>query len=125
MKGTMQEALPWLFWTWCYSHRLELACKDALSSRLFKDTEEMLLRLYLIHAKSPKKSRELSDIASDLKEFFELSKGGNLPVQFQGSQWISHKRSALQRLLTVMAPTSITLQHWLKTNPLELTTELS
>ena len=51
MKSTMHEALPQLFWTWCYSHRLELVCKDALSSKLFKDLEEMLLRLYLLYAK--------------------------------------------------------------------------
>ena len=82
----MQETLPWLFWTWCYSHHLELACKDALSSRLFKDIEEMLLRLYLIYAKSSKKSCELSDIVSDLKEVFELPKGGDLLVRSQGSR---------------------------------------
>ena len=29
MKGQMQSALPWLHWAWCYSHHLELACKDA------------------------------------------------------------------------------------------------
>ena len=29
MKGIMQRALPWLFWAWCYAHRLELACKDS------------------------------------------------------------------------------------------------
>ena len=55
MKSTMQEALPWLFWTWCYSHHLELACKDALSSKLFKDLEEMLLRLYLLYANHRRK----------------------------------------------------------------------
>ena len=30
-KGRMQRELPWLFWAWCYAHRLELACKDSLS----------------------------------------------------------------------------------------------
>ena len=98
MKSTMQEApLPCLFWTWCYSNRLELACKDALSSKLFKDLEEMLLRLYLLYTKSPKKAQELSDIASDLKEVFKLPKGGDMPVRAQGSRWICHKRAALQR----------------------------
>ena len=45
MRGTMQRALPWLFWAWCYAHRLELACHDSLSSNLFKDIQEMLLML--------------------------------------------------------------------------------
>ena len=26
MRGQMQQALPWLYWSWCYAHRLELAC---------------------------------------------------------------------------------------------------
>lgn len=29
LKGTIQRAPPWLYWPWCYSHRLELASKDA------------------------------------------------------------------------------------------------
>ena len=68
MKGKLQKQLPWLYWTWCYAHRLELACKDAFSSQLFKDIAEVLLRLYYLYAKSPKKSRELADIVEDLKE---------------------------------------------------------
>ena len=67
-KAQMQEALPWLFWGWYYSHRLELACKDAFSSTLFSAINEMLLRLYYVYEKSPKKSRELESIVSDLKQ---------------------------------------------------------
>ena len=32
MKGKLQHVMPWLFWAWCYVHRLELACKDALTN---------------------------------------------------------------------------------------------
>ena len=71
MKGKLQKELPWLYWTWCYAHRLELACKDAFSSTLFKDIAEVLLRLYYLYAKSPKKSRELAIIVEDLKEIWE------------------------------------------------------
>ena len=28
----MQEVLPWLFWSWCFSHSWELACKDACTT---------------------------------------------------------------------------------------------
>ena len=35
MKGKIHRELPWLFWAWCYAHRLELACKDSFSSGLF------------------------------------------------------------------------------------------
>lgn len=31
---------------------------------------------------------------------FELPEGGNLPVRSQGSRWISHKRNALQRVIS-------------------------
>ena len=40
----------------------------------------MLLKLYCVHAKSPKKSHELTNIVSDLQEVFEFPKGGDLPV---------------------------------------------
>ena len=99
MKGKMQRQLPWIFWAWCYAHRLELACKDAFCSQLFKDLSEMLLRLYYLYSKSPKKCRELADIVEDLKEIFEFPKGGNVPVRSQGSRWITHKRKALQRVV--------------------------
>ena len=62
VRGQIQNALPWLFWAWCYCHRLELACHDSLSSSLFKEIDEMLLRLYYLYEKSPKKCRELLDL---------------------------------------------------------------
>jgi len=39
---------------------------------LFKGIEEMLLRLYYLYKKSPKKTHELAAIADDLKEVFEF-----------------------------------------------------
>ena len=99
MRGTMQMELPWLFWEWCYAHRLELACKDSLSSKLFKDIQEMLLRLYYLYKKAAKKSRELLDIVEDLREVYDFSQGGDLPVRAQGSRWITYKRHALQRVI--------------------------
>ena len=38
MKGKFQRIMPWLFWAWCFADRLELACKDALTSKLFQMT---------------------------------------------------------------------------------------
>ena len=99
LKAHLQSKYPWLFWAWCFSHRLELACKDACISSLFSDISEMLLRLYYLYHQSPKKSRELSAIPNELKEVFHMPKGGRLPVRCHGSRWISHKRNALQRIL--------------------------
>ena len=99
MKGIMQRALPWLFWAWCYAHRLELACKDSFSSILFNEIQDVLLRLYYLYEKSPKKSRELVDIVTDLQETFGFPKGGDLPMRSQGSRWITHRHNALQRVI--------------------------
>ena len=59
----------------------------------------MLLRLYSLYSKSPKKLRELTDLVSDLKEVFEFPEGGNAPIRSKGSCWISHKRQVLQRII--------------------------
>ena len=75
MKGKLQADLPWLFWSWCFAHRLELACKDAFTSPLFLVINEMLLRLYYLYQNSPKKCQELNSIIDDLKEVFCLPKG--------------------------------------------------
>ena len=99
MKGKMHRELPWLFWAWCYAHRLELASKDSFSSGLFTSISDMLLRLYYLYSKSPKKIRELTDIISDLREVYEFGKGGDVPIRSHGSRWISHKRQALQRII--------------------------
>ena len=48
MKGKLQHVMPWLFLVLVLS-TLTRACivrKNALSSQLFQDVEEMLLRLY-------------------------------------------------------------------------------
>ena len=66
IRGRLQTVHPWLVWSWCYAHRLELACRDAFTSMLFTYIEEMLLRLYYLYEKSPKKIRELGEI-EDLK----------------------------------------------------------
>ena len=93
MRGMMQSAHPW---SWCYDHRLELSYKNALASPLFKTIEEMLLCLYYLYEKLPKKIQQLGDIVYDLKEVFELPTGGIIPVRSQGSRWINHKCKALQ-----------------------------
>lgn len=76
-----------------------MASKNGLCSRLFKSVEEMLLRLYYLYKKSPKKTRELIAIIDDLQEAFDLPKAGNVPIRSEGSRWINHKRRALQRVI--------------------------
>ena len=35
-SGKGSTSLPWMFWSWCFAHRLELASKSGLTSQLFK-----------------------------------------------------------------------------------------
>jgi len=53
LKGLVEKELPWVFWSWCMAHRLELAVRDALKGTTFDLIDDMLLRLYLIYENSP------------------------------------------------------------------------
>ena len=101
LKGLVAEKLPWVFWMWCLAHRLELAIKDALKATSFSVIDEMLLRLYFIYEKSPKKCRQLEEIIADLKECLSLTvDDGIRPVRACGSRWIGHKWGAMKRVIS-------------------------
>ena len=82
------------------AHRLELAIKDALKETSFYLVDEMLLRLYYIYDKSPKKCRELEGIVSDLRDCFQFDDDGVRPLRASGSRWICHKLNAMRRVLS-------------------------
>lgn len=65
---------------------------------MFDLIDDMLLKLYFIYEKSPKKCRELEEIISDLGEFVSFTDKGIKPLRASGSRWISHKLSAMQRI---------------------------
>ncbi len=100
LKGLVERELSWIFWMWCLAHRLELAIKDALKQTSFDKVEEMLLRLYFIYEKSPKKCRQLEEIITDLKGCLSFEDGGTKPVRASGSRWVGHKFSAMKRILS-------------------------
>ena len=85
---------------WCLAHRLELALKDALKTTYFDSVDGMLLNLYLLYAKSPKKCRQLEEVVADLKECLALVDSGSKPIRASGSRWIGHKWNATKRLLS-------------------------
>ena len=31
LKGLVEKEIPWLYWSWCLAHRLELAVKDMVA----------------------------------------------------------------------------------------------
>ena len=66
LNGLLKNEFPWIFVFWCLGHRLELSIKDALKSTFFSTIDDLLLRLYIIYEKSPKKCRVLNDIMEEL-----------------------------------------------------------
>ena len=100
LKGLVEAKLPWMFWMWCLARRLELAIKDALKTTYFDSVDGMLLNLYLLYSKSPKKCRQLEEVIADLKECLTLVDGGSKPIRACGSRWIGHKWNAMKRVLS-------------------------
>ena len=100
LKGLVEAQLEWIFWMWCFAHRIELAVKDALKGTAFDDIDDMLLKLYYLYEKSPKKCRELEEVISDLKGCICFDDSGVKPVRASGSRWVSHKLSAMRRILS-------------------------
>ena len=100
LKGLVEDELPWIFWMWCLAHRLELAIKDTLKGTSFDQIDEMLLRLYYIYERSPKKCWQLEEIITYLKWCLSIDEGGVKPVRASGSRWIGHKWRAMKRILS-------------------------
>ena len=50
----LQEDFPWISFIWCFSHRLELALKDA-SKEFIEPVDTSLMHLFYLYKKSSKK----------------------------------------------------------------------
>ena len=48
LKGLIEE-VPWLYWSWCLAHCVEMAVKDALNGTYFDFIDDMFLCLYYIN----------------------------------------------------------------------------
>ena len=103
LKGLLKRELPWIVVSWCLAHRLELSVKDALKSTFFSTIDELLLRMYYLYEKSPKKCRALETIVEELKACLEPSeiskKGGSRPLRACGTRFVAHKVAALERMV--------------------------
>lgn len=103
LRGLLQEAVPWVVVFWCLAHRLELALKDALKTTFFTSIDELLLHVYYVYEKSPKKCRELEVVVEELKNCLEPTempkKGGSRPLRACGTRFVAHKVAALWRLI--------------------------
>ena len=63
---------------YCLVHRLELSLKDALASTFFSTIDDMLMHVYYLYEKSPKKCVELAEIVDELRQCVE---DGDMPTR--------------------------------------------
>ena len=59
----------------------------------------MLLKMYLLYKKAPKKLRQLEELHNLYQETMEFDEGGVKPKKSSGSRWISHKLAAMKMCL--------------------------
>ena len=93
-----QEELPWLSFIWCFSHRLELALKDALNE-FMEPIETSLMHLFYWY--------KLKNLYELLQGQFELFSAGVWPLKSSGTCWIDHKIGAMGRLKNLVCTLNI------------------
>ena len=96
VKALLEKSTPWLVYTWCIAHKLELALKDGLNGTAFQKVDEMLNKLYSLYSKSPKKLHELKVLHDVLKDSFDFEEGSLKLKRSSRTRWISFKLSALR-----------------------------
>lgn len=94
LVALLKHEMDWVIGIHCLNHRLELAIKDAFKNTFIEETIcEMLMRLYYFYENSPKKLRELKQLASVMEETIHK------PGKAQGTRWVQHKARASKSLL--------------------------
>ena len=102
LRGYLEEAVPWIVVFWCLAHRLELSLKDALANTFFSTIDDMLMRVYYLYEKSPKKCVELAEVVDELRQCLEdgdMPNRGNRPLRACGTRFVAHKVAALGCLI--------------------------
>ena len=84
MKTILQNDCEWLTFGWCMAHCLELALKDSLGKTVFLEVDELILRIYYLYKKSPKKLPQLRELVNACKEMYEFKAGGVCPKKALG-----------------------------------------
>ena len=81
---------------------MELAVKGGLKGTYFDKIDHLLLKMYYLYEKSPKKCRQLQDVVESLKASFgeaQVPEGGTRPLRAHGTRFVSHKIEALGRMI--------------------------
>ena len=86
LRSTIKELVPLLVFVHCFNHCIELANKDAFEGmKIFKDIDNMLMKLFYLYQKSPKRYRELKELSEDYEKSIPA------PNKVNGRRWIDHK----------------------------------
>ena len=98
LGALIKEKAPWLELVHCFKHRIKLALKDAFENSTFAKIETMLMKLYYLYQKSPKRYRELKELSGAYEK--TITK----PTKAHGTRWIDHKYRAMERVLDNYRP---------------------
>ena len=107
LGALLKEEYPHIFVFWCVCHRLELAIQDAFKGTLLFDIKEILMRLYYLYDKSPKKLRSLHVLHGALADMIRedgedgevdyIDDTGITPLKSHGTRWITHVLHSMTR----------------------------
>ena len=89
----MKESAPWINVIRCFNHSLEFAVKDTFDKSFFKEVNSILLKLFYLYSKSPKRLRELKMFSETYK--ISIPK----PYKSYDSRWIAHEVKAMKIVL--------------------------
>ena len=99
VKTSLLENSPWLVFIWCIAHHLELAIENALQGTIFDTIDEMILRLFYLYQKAPKKLRQLRELHEMYKGAMDFPSDSCKLKKASGTHWISHKLGAMKTCL--------------------------
>ena len=71
----------------------------------------MLLRIYYLYQKAPKKLRQLRDLRETFKGTMDYLEGGCKPKKASGTRWIAHKLNAMKMILDKWGLNMVHLEH--------------
>ena len=99
VNTSLRENSPWLVFIWCIAHHLELAIENALQGTIFDTIDEMILRLFYVYQKAPKKLRQLRELHEIYKGAMDFLSDSCKTKKASGTRWISHKLGARKTCL--------------------------
>jgi hAT family C-terminal dimerisation region len=106
VAALLKSKSPWLITIHCFNHRLELAVKDSITKhKCFNNVLDLLMTLYNYYHSSPKRLRDVKEVADSLDDHFTKLQRCN------GTRWVAFKLKALQ---SVKKNYGIIVQHLLQ-----------